>query len=879
MSVVSKKKSLPQAIFLKDYTPPSFCINKIDLHFELTEVVTVVKANMHISRCAASRDLVLYGEDLTLDYITLNKQVLDDSCYALSVQGLVIYQVPDHFELEIRTYLKPQENTQLSGLYRSRDFFCTQCEAEGFRRIMYFLDRPDVLTRFTKTIVADKTRYPYLLSNGNPIHSGELAANKHWVTWEDPFKKPSYLFALVAGDFAVVEDVFITCSGKTVTLKIFVEKGYSNQCQYAMQSLKKAMHWDEENYGREYDLDIYMIVAVDDFNMGAMENKGLNIFNTKYILADGKTATDEDFVHIESVVAHEYFHNWSGNRVTCRDWFQLSLKEGLTIFRDQSFTQDSISTDIARIHDVNYLRLVQFPEDAGPLAHSVRPESYMEINNFYTTTVYNKGSEVIRMLQTILGKVLFRKGMDLYFSRYDGQAVTIENFIGVMEEVSAIDLTQFRLWYSQAGTPVLNIKSTYDEKKQTYALVMQQTLERSEKKPMHIPIKMGLLDSMGEAIPLYINNEGPMLDTVLQLKSIEQRYEFTHIQARPIPSLLRDFSAPVKLHYNYTDEDLILLFSHDSNGFNRWEAGQKYMERVLLRLVADYQDKKPLAITTTLGDMFIRVLESGKIENNLLASMLVLPSEKYLAEQMPIIDITAIHVVREYVLLELAKALQYVFLQTYKKHYSTQHTYKFNNEEMGKRRLKNTCLSYLMLLPEEEYIYLGMQQFKESLLHNMTDTVAAFKALVDLDHPVVDSAIDEFYVAWHRAALIVDKWFAIQAGSKLPCTLSKVQGLFNHETFDIKNPNKVYALIGTFCNNNLFNFHASAGHGYVFLRECILKLDKFNPQIAARMIKPLTEWRRYDAHRQQLMKEQLEMIVKQNSLSRDVYELASKSLL
>ncbi|OGT53272.1 MAG: aminopeptidase N [Gammaproteobacteria bacterium RIFCSPHIGHO2_12_FULL_42_13] len=887
MLMASESTTMPATTYLNEYTAPDYTVNKIDLHFELKEPFTIVKSHMDIARRidtnAATQHLFLSGEDLNLDSITLDQQLLDKSQYTLTTQGLLIHQVPDHFELTIQTRINPQENTQLSGLYRSRDFYCTQCEAEGFRRITYFLDRPDVLTRFTTTIVADKTRYPILLSNGNLIGSGELENGKHWVKWEDPFKKPSYLFALVAGDFDVVEDFFITQSGRRITLGVYVEKGYLDQTQHAMQSIKKAMRWDEENYGREYDLDIYMIVAIDDFNMGAMENKGLNIFNTKYILAKGETATDEDFVHIESVIAHEYFHNWSGNRVTCRDWFQLSLKEGLTIFRDQSFTHDSITGDVARIHEVNSLRLTQFPEDAGPLAHPVRPESYIEINNFYTTTIYNKGAEVIRMIQTILGKNAFRKAMDLYFSRHDGQAVTIEDFVKAMEDASGVDLLQFRLWYSQAGTPTLEIDGLYNQEKQTYTLTIKQscpdTPGQTHKKPLHIPIKVGLLDNQGQEISLHVHNEKPELIKTLQLKKPEEQYEFSQVKSRPTPSLLRDFSAPVKLHFNYSNDDLKLLFTHDSNGFNRWEAGQQYAERVLLQLISDYQQKKPLTIFTNFIAVLRQALDNHQIQDGLLANMLTLPSERYIAEQMLTVDVDAIHAVREHILLAIAKELEPLLAKTYQQCHSPKQPYLFNNQEMGKRQLKNICLAYLMLLANEDYTNLGKQQFEQSLLHNMTDTMAALRSLVNLDSSISTQVLDQFYNTWQKEALIVNKWLAIQASSKSPNTLCKVKSLFKHEAFDIKNPNKVYALLGGFCQHNLVRFHVNSGEGYELLRDSLLQLDKLNPQVAARMITPLTEWKRYDSHRQRLMQKQLEFIVKQNSVSKDIYELVSKSLV
>ena len=866
----------PQTIYLQDYKVPDFLIEKIDLEFELNEDVTHVKSRLEVHANSASeqpsKNLVLHGEALELKSISLDGKILSSSNYQIANDLLTIPNVPEKFILEIHTIIKPQENTSLSGLYKSSGNFCTQCEAQGFRRMTYFLDRPDVMARYTTKIIAEEKRYPILLSNGNPIASGKLDNGRHWVQWEDPFKKPSYLFALVAGHLEFIEDYFKTQSGRNVTLRIYVEKDNQDKCAHAMQALKKAMRWDEEKFGREYDLDIYMIVAISDFNMGAMENKGLNIFNTKYILARPETATDTDFIHVEAVIAHEYFHNWTGNRITCRDWFQLSLKEGLTVFRDQSFTADTTSKTVARIHDVTNLRLAQFPEDAGPLAHPVRPDSYIEINNFYTSTIYNKGAEVIRMMQTILGEGMFRKGMDLYFERHDGQAVTIDDFAKAVEDAASIDLSQFRLWYSQAGTPILNVKEHYDAAKQTYHLTINQILPntpgQTNKKPMHIPIKMGLIDQHGKEIT----------QEILQLKKSVETFEFENISTHPIPSLLRGFSAPVKVEYGYSDHSLQVLFQYDTDHFNRWEAGQKYSLNLMLHAIRDLQKGDPVNIPDEYIQAFKHVLENMQVDNLLLAEMISLPSEKYIAEHMPEIDVDVIHAVRENFLFMLALQLKDVFLNLYKKLHVTG-PYQFTMTDIGNRQLKNMCLSYLMLLNDEKIQKeIGMNQFTQSLKSNMTDTIAALRSLTNINGPLREQALSEFYNTWKHDALVVDKWFTLQATSKLQGTLYKVQQLFKHEAFDIKNPNKVYALIGGFCQNNPVNFHAANGGGYQFLTEAILKLDALNPQVAARMIKPLTEWRRYDSKRQQLMRERLEVILKEPKISRDIYELVTKSL-
>ncbi|RDI48804.1 aminopeptidase N [Aquicella lusitana] len=882
--VIQKSRQEPQTIYLKDYQVPPYLVDEINLDFELHEDETLVKSILKIRHNRHSPDktrkLILNGEELILVSVLLNGEALSSDQYEVTDQNLIIPDVPDSFDLTITTKIYPRKNTALSGLYSSANAFCTQCEAEGFRRITYFPDHPDVLARYTTTITADAARYPYLLSNGNLVDSGKRSDGRHWAKWEDPFKKPSYLFALVAGDFDLIEDQFTTQSGRNILLHIYVEKGYADQAHHAMYALKEAMRWDEKAYGREYDLDIYMIVAISDFNMGAMENKGLNIFNTKYVLAKPETATDDDYIHIMSVVGHEYFHNWTGNRVTCRDWFQLSLKEGLTIFRDQSFTEDVLSRAVMRIRDVNHLREIQFPEDAGPLAHPVRPESYIEINNFYTSTVYNKGAEVLRMLQTILGPALFRKGMDLYFARHDGQAVTIEDYVKTMEDVSGINLAQFRLWYSQAGTPIVTVQGDYDFKKQQYTLTLQQTCpptpDQAYKKPMHIPVKMGLLDQKGHAIPLQLNDEPFETEKVLHLTTPSQTFRFNNVPSQPIPSLLRNFSAPVKLKYAYSDEELLFLFKHDTDAFNRWEAGQQYMLRLILQLVQDYTQEKTLHLPQDMLDIFAFILKQDTNDKLMIAEMLVLPSERYIGEQMNVIDVDSIHAVREFILAQTAYQLHALLLETYHQYHDPAGEYRFNMEAVGKRQLKNLCLSYLMHLPQ--YDELGMQQFEASLKSNMTDTLAALTALSNIDSPLRTKALDQFYAVWQQDALVVDKWFAIQAATKLPIALPQVRKLMQHEAFDIKNPNKVYSLIGTFGHRNAIRFHSLDGEGYAYLREAVHQLDKLNPQVAARMVKPLTTWKRYDKERQELMREQLELLLHDKKLSTDLYELVTKSL-
>ncbi len=869
----------PHTIYLKNYSVPDYLIDKVDLTVNLDEDVTTVDSTMSVRVNPESQNkspsLVLNGVSLELTSILLDGKQLTAKNYQLSSDSLTISSVPSTFTLQIQTRIRPQDNTSLSGLYKSSGNFCTQCEAEGFRRITYFLDRPDVMAQYKTTIIADQSRYPVLLSNGNSTDSGKLENGKYWVCWEDPFKKPSYLFALVAGNLECVEDYFVTQSGRRVVLRIYVEQGNQDKCAHAMQAVKKAMRWDEEKFGREYDLDIYMIVAVSDFNMGAMENKGLNIFNTKYILAKKDTATDEDFIHVESVIAHEYFHNWTGNRITCRDWFQLSLKEGLTIFRDQSFTADTTSPAVARIQDVIALRTQQFPEDAGPLAHPVRPESYIEINNFYTATVYNKGAEVIRMMKTILGDTAFRKGMDLYFERHDGHAVTINDFVKAMEDASGINLTQFCIWYSQAGTPKLKITENYNANQKIYTLTIQQSCDatpgQKEKKPFHIPVKIGLLDKKG--------NELPLESSILHVTQATQSFDFKNISEKPTPSLLRAFSAPVKIQFDYSNYDLEFLFKHDQDEFNRWEAGQQYAIDLIMKLVKVYQAGEHLLLPFSFIEAFRHVLTTQQQDKWLLAEMLTLPSLKYLTEQMSVIDVDAIFAVREFVLLEMATQLQDLFFEIYQDNHSAVNSNDFNIGEVGKRQLKNVCLYYLMLLSNKSvYIDLGVEQFHQSLSSNMTDTVGALRCFVNSDSPRRAETLDAFYEYWQDDALVLDKWFALQATSKLPDTLSTVKKLMSHKAFDIKNPNKVYALIGAFGHQNLKIFHAIDGSGYAFLSNVVQQLDVLNPQIAARMIRPLIDWKRYDKVRQGLMLAELEKIVSNKGLSKDVYELVSKSL-
>lgn len=876
----------PKATFLRDYAPPGYWADTVDLTFELGETATTVTSVQKLVRNKKNSEdqppLVLFGKNLKLIEIQLDEVILKPTAYKLDAEKLVIPNVPDKFQLKVITQIKPRENTELMGLFYSNDIYCTQCEPEGFRRMTYYLDRPDVLASFTTTIIADKTKYPILLSNGNVIDSKNLSDNRHAVTWQDPFKKPSYLFALVAGDLDFIEDKFKTQSGREVILRIFVDKGQREKAYHAMECVKKAMRWDEKAYGREYDLDIFMIVAINDFNMGAMENKGLNIFNAKYILAKPETATDIDYEGVLIVVGHEYFHNWSGDRVTCRDWFQLSLKEGLTVFREQEFTADMTSSLVARINGVRNLRQAQFQEDSGPLAHPVQPDSYIEINNFYTATVYSKGAEVIRMIKVLLGVEKFRKGMDLYFERNDGHAVTIEDFVKAMEDASGHDLNQFRLWYHQAGTPELTVNTNYDAAKKEYTLNIKQycppTPNQKDKLPFHIPVAVGLIDSKGRDLPLQLKGETStegLTTRVLEVKKESETFCFTNIPELPIPSVLRHFSAPVKLRMQYNEDELKFLLANDSDGFNRWEADQHIASRVILQLVAAYQKQKTGKVEASFIETYRKLLLGNHADKSFTAELITLPSESYLGELMSVIDVDAIHHSRQLVRLELARHLQTEFLNCYQKNLDAG-PYKIDLESIAQRRLKNTSLQYLMQLNTEAEHKLCYQQFKQA--HNMTDQLSALIAFANTDCPEREEVIQSFYEKWQDDALVVDKWFAIQARSELPGALQRVRQLLTHPAFQIKNPNKVRALIGTFCQENIAQFHAKNGEGYEFLAEKVLLLDKLNPQVAARLLIPLTNWRRYDKDRQLLMCMQLKRIVGTKDLSKDVYEVAAKSL-
>ncbi|WP_434677486.1 aminopeptidase N [Pseudomonas sp. R1-18] len=879
----------PKMIYLKDYQAPEYLIDETHLTFELFDDHSLVHAQLVMrrnpERGAGLPPLVLDGQQLELVSLQLDDVELSAAEYQLSADHLTLQPKGERFTVDSTVRIHPETNTALEGLYKSGGMFCTQCEAEGFRKITYYLDRPDVMSIFTTTVSADKQQFPILLSNGNPIASGQEQDGRHWATWEDPFKKPAYLFALVAGDLWCVEDTFTTMSERVVTLRIYVEPENIDKCQHAMTSLKKSMRWDEEVYGREYDLDIFMIVAVNDFNMGAMENKGLNIFNSSAVLARAETATDAAHQRVEAIVAHEYFHNWSGNRVTCRDWFQLSLKEGFTVFRDAGFSADMNSATVKRIQDVAYLRTHQFAEDAGPMAHAVRPDSFIEISNFYTLTVYEKGSEVVGMLHTLLGPQGFRKGSDLYFERHDGQAVTCDDFVKAMEDANGVDLTQFKRWYSQAGTPRLAVSESWDSAAGTYSLTFRQsypvTPDKQEKLPFVIPVELGLLDSQGGEIALRLAGEAVAGGTsrVLSVTEAEQTFTFVDITERPLPSLLRGFSAPVKLSFPYDRDQLMFLMQHDSDGFNRWDAGQQLAVQVLQELVGQHQQGQALVMDQRLVTALRTVLADEQLDQAMVAEMLSLPSEAYLAEISEVADVEAIHAAREFARRQLADSLFDALWERYQTNRSVSRAtpYVAEAEHFARRALQNIALSYLMLSGKPQVLDATIEQFDTS--DNMTERLTALAVLVNSPFTEArDKALAVFAENFKDNALVMDQWFSVQAGSPLPGGLERVKALMQHPAFNIKNPNKVRALIGAFAGQNLINFHAADGSGYRFLADLVIELNGFNPQIASRQLAPLTRWRKYDSARQALMKAELERILASGNLSADVFEVVSKSL-
>ncbi len=856
----------PSTVYLKDYKAPEFLIPSVELMVELGEVLTTITAKLRIQRNGAHQQaLALDGEKITLLKISINGKELSHDDYQLETERLVLNTQLDEFELELVTQSEPKLNTELSGLYQSSGNFCTQCEAEGFRRITYFLDRPDVLSEYTVTLSGSKSQCPVLLSNGDLIDSGVLENDRHWAKWHDPHPKPCYLFALVAGDLQHITDSFTTLSGRDVELNIYTQAHNIDQCEHAMESLKNAMRWDEQTYGREYDLSVYNIVAVDDFNMGAMENKGLNVFNSKYVLANQQTATDTDFEGIESVIGHEYFHNWSGNRVTCRDWFQLSLKEGFTVFRDQEFSADMSSRAVKRIRDVQLLRAYQFKEDAGPMAHPIRPDSYQEINNFYTVTIYEKGAEVIRMMHSLLGAEGFRKGADLYFDKFDGQAVTTEDFVQCMEQANGVDFTQFRHWYTQSGTPVVDAKAHYDDSG-TYTLTLTQscpdTPGQKDKQPFQIPVKVALFYQSGEKA----------IEQTLSLTQVEQEFSFNGLTEKPVLSVLRDFSAPVIFNLERTTSELATLIRVDDNGFSRWEAMQELSLNLILPAIKSgsisdehYQH---------LLEAFKGLIASNPEDKAIFSEMLTLPSNAYIAGLVNPINPLTIAQIREECVSRLARDLESQFHALYANN-NHQNEFSLSGEAMAERALKNKALSYLVATDQAAYHALASHQY--NIANNMTDRLAAFSALLHSNYPDRAALIDDFYESWKDQTLVIDKWLTLQALRPTPNALADIKRLCEHPTFSISNPNKVRSLIGAF-TSNLVGFHQDDGAGYQFLADKVIELNGINPQIAARLVGTFNTWRRYAQPNKGLMKAQLERINAQENLVKDVSEIVTKAL-
>ena len=842
--------------YLADYSESNFSISTVELDFKLDETKTRVTNRMKMTRKVATKDpLVLDGEHLTLLSVLIDDEILSSDDYQLSDNSLSLLVDKAEFTLEIITEINPLDNTALEGLFKSGDAYCTQCEAEGFRRISYYLDRPDIMATFSTKVIADKEKFPFLLSNGNKVAEGDLPSGQHFVQWHDPFPKPCYLFALVAGDFDILKDNFTTSSGRDVALEIFVDKGNFNKAHHAMASLKHSMKWDEETFGLEYDLDIYMIVAVDFFNMGAMENKGLNVFNSKFVLADETSATDVDYFNVEAVIAHEYFHNWTGNRVTCRDWFQLSLKEGLTVFRDQQFSADMHSAAVNRIQNVRVLRSLQFAEDAGPMAHPIRPEKVIEMNNFYTLTVYEKGAEVIRMIHTLLGADKFRAGIDLYFKRFDGMAVTCDDFISAMSDASGVDLNEFKHWYTQSGTPIINVHESFDDKTSEYTITLAQS--NGENPALHIPVGIELITAKAE------QNQS----TLLQLTEKEQSWTFKGFSQKPVLALLTGFSAPVKAPFSQPDQDLQTIMTRATDEFCRWDAGQKLLTTYIMQLLHN----PALVLPESLYSAFVEILNAD-ISEAFKAEQLTLPSFSELADSIDEVDPIALLNAIENIQHQIASKLAPMLLKQYQQ--NIQADYANDGKAIGKRALKNICLSYLTRLNDHQNLV--TQQYKSS--NNMTDTLATLSCAAKSSHEKLNEMMVDFEGKWQDITLVMDKWFAIQASVNDESIFDNLSKLIAHPLFSLKNPNRARSLIGAFVNNNPRYFHCASGRGYQFLIEQLIKLNDINPQVASRLITPLIQFKSFDQDRQIMIKAKLEQLAKQEVLSKDLKEKLDAAL-
>ena len=895
------RDATPQTIRLQDYTPPAFLISTVELDVDIRDAQATVRATLKVARNPAhpqaGAPLVLDGREIELVSVSIDGRTLAEGEYKVDETHLVIAQAPDSFSLQTIVRFDPWKNTKLEGLYATKSGLVTQCEAEGFRHITYFIDRPDVMATYAVTLCAAKARFPRLLANGNLVAHGDGQpsgwfqpspdAGLHWARWEDPFPKPCYLFAMVAAQLELIEDHFTTRSGKRALLQVYVEQGKLDQAGFAMNCLKRCMAWDEHAFGLELDLERFMIVAVSDFNAGAMENKGLNIFNTKYVLARADTATDMDYFGVDRVVAHEYFHNWTGNRVTCRDWFQLSLKEGLTVYRDQEYSGDEYSRPVVRIQEVRGLRERQFPEDAGPMAHPVRPDSYVEINNFYTTTVYEKGAEVVRMYSTILGKDGFRKGMDLYFKHHDGQAVTCDDFRAAMAVANDVDLGQFARWYSQAGTPVVEASGTYDARKRTYTLRLKQscppTPGQESKLPFVIPFAVGLVDLDGRDIPPRLEvgrafgkgNFSSSETLVLAFTEAEQEFVFGGVEEHPVPSLLRGFSAPVRVRYDYSDSELTHLLAYDTDAFNRWEAGQVMTTRVLLAGVEQLRKNKEMEVPAALVEAYGRLLTDGSRDPAFAAECLQLPSESYLAECMDVAEPDLIHEARMKFMRDLATRYRTRFEGAFR-HFTTPGPYSPDAAAAGRRALRNAALAYVTTIDDATSRALAFLEYRRA--ENMTDAMAALTCLANSAGAERDRALSMFYEKWKDEALVVDKWFRVQATSWLPGTLDRVKALAAHPAFDLRNPNRARALLHAFALDNPLHFNAADGSGYRWVAEQVVALDRLNPQVASRLARAFDRWKKYDAGRQAHARAALESIRKAEGLSGNVGEVIDRAL-
>ncbi len=877
-----KEGSARKVIYRKDYKAYPWEVNQLDLYFEIGSETTIVRAEMEFllkEVDSAPQDIVLNGSNLELVSMTLNDRALSASDYLIEDETLTIPDVSQNCVLKTEVRIHPGSNSALEGLYLSGEFLLTQCEAQGFRKITWFPDRPDVMTTYRVTLEADQSAFPVLLSNGNQVGSGESADGRHWVCWEDPFPKPSYLFALVAGQLALVEDHFITRSGRDVALRIYVEAENIDRCEHAMESLINSMRWDENRFDLEYDLDIYHIVATNDFNMGAMENKSLNIFNSIYVLARPDTATDADYQGIEGVIGHEYFHNWTGNRVTCQDWFQLTLKEGLTVFRDEEFSADMQSRAVKRIRVVRGLRSRQFPEDDGPMAHPIRPDHYAEINNFYTATVYQKGATIIRMYHTLLGETGFQKGMKLYFERHDGQAVTCDDFLAAMADANNINLDRFGRWYSQSGTPQVHVSDHYDAGAQKYRLTLRQhtpaTHDQKDKQPLVLPFALGLLTASGDEMPLQLEGEAEAVTgtRLLVMQEEQEEFIFVGVSEDPVPSLFRDYSAPVKILFDYSPEQLATLIAYDSDAYVRWDAAQRMAVNAILEQCTRHAQGTEMRLDASLLKAFRGILSDHQADPALLAEAMTLPDEAYLADQMDVVDVDGIHTAREFIKKALARELEVFFAERYTGLNDGQ-SYQKTAEAMARRSLKNICMSYLLETDAGES--LAVAQLESS--DNMTDTLAALQGLILTGSPRAEKALSEFEGKWQSDALVMDKWFVMQAVKPGKDTVNTVRKLMDHPAFSIQNPNKVRALIGVFAMLNPTGFHAADGSGYAFHADRVIELDGLNPQIAARMASAFNRWKRYDEGRKELMKTELQRIASVPDLSGDVSEIVNNAL-